>query len=103
QLRTLKAPSKGRRTQAKKPAPKSKPKRKASSAGARACTKQALLVDLLSRRQGATVGEVVKATGWQPHSVRGAISGGLKKNLGLHVTSEKVEGRGRVYRVIAGR
>ena len=45
----------------------------------------------------------VKATGWQPHSVRGAISGALKKKLGLAVTSEKVEGRGRVYRIAAKR
>jgi len=65
-------------------------------------TKQALLIDLLKRKTGATIDEVVEATGWQAHSVRGAISGTLKKKLGLDVTSEKVEGRGRVYR-IAGR
>jgi hypothetical protein len=39
------------------------------------------------------------ATGWQAHSVRGAISGALKKKLGLEVTSEKIDGRGRVYRI----
>ncbi len=42
-------------------------------------------------------------TGWQAHSVRGAISGALKKKLGLSVTSETVEGRGRVYRISGGR
>jgi hypothetical protein len=52
---------------------------------------------------GATIAEAVKATGWQPHSVRGAISGTLKKKLGLAVTSDKVESRGRVYRVIPKR
>ncbi len=45
-------------------------------------TKQALLIDLLKRKKGATIDDAVKATGWQPHSVRGAISGALKKKLG---------------------
>ena len=46
-----------------------------------------------------TIGDLTKAMSWQPHSVRGAISGTLKKKLGLAVTSENVEGRGRVYRI----
>jgi hypothetical protein len=50
---------------------------------------------------GASVEEIIKAFGWQPHTVRGAIAGALKKKLGLAVTSEKIEGRGRVY-LIAG-
>jgi len=62
-------------------------------------TKQALLLDLLGRAEGATVDEIVAATGWQPHTVRGAFAGALKKRLGLVVTSEKLEGRGRVYRL----
>ncbi len=66
-------------------------------------TKQALLIDLLTRKKGATIEEIVEATGWQPHSVRGAISGALKKKLGLAVTSEKVGGRGRVYRIAGSR
>ena len=44
--------------------------------------------------------EIVEAIGWQPHSVSGAISGALKKKLGLTVESEVVEGRGRVYRIV---
>ena len=63
-------------------------------------TKQALLIDLLKRKNGATIDDAVKATGWQPHSVRGVISGALKKRLGLTVTSENVERRGRVYRIV---
>ncbi len=63
-------------------------------------TKQALLIDLLKRKKGATIAEIVAATGWQPHSVRGAISGALKKKLGLAVTSERVDGRGRTYRIV---
>jgi hypothetical protein len=77
----------------------SRAKRLASPASLRPGTKLALLVDLLQRKGGATIAEMMKATGWQPHSVRGAISGALKKKLGLAVKSEKVEGRGRVYRI----
>ena len=62
-------------------------------------TKQALLVGMLRRPHGATIEQMTAKTGWQPHSVRGAISGTLKKKLGLAVTSMKVDGRGRVYRI----
>ena len=64
-------------------------------------TKQAALVEMLRRPEGATFAEVVAATGWLPHTVRGAFAGALKKRLGLTMDSEKVEGRGRVYRVQA--
>ena len=56
---------------------------------------------MLQRPEGATIAEVVEATGWQPHTVRGALAGALKKRLGLTIGSEKVEGRGRVYRIEA--
>lgn len=59
--------------------------------------KQAMLIEMLKTPEGVTIQQIVEATGWQPHTVRGAISGALKKKLGLEVTSEKVEGRGRVY------
>ena len=88
-----------RRASRKARQPKSKAKRTASPSALRPGTKQALLFDLLRRKEGATIAEAVKATGWQPHSVRGAISGALKKKLGLAVASDKVEGRGRVYRI----
>jgi len=61
-------------------------------------TKQAKLVAMLQKPEGASLDEIVAATGWQAHTVRGAIAGALKKRLGLTVTSDKVEGRGRVYR-----
>ena len=70
---------------------------------ARAGTKQALLIDLLRRKNGATIDEAVAATGWQRHSVRGAISGTLKKKLGLAVTSERAGDRGRVYQIAGSR
>jgi Protein of unknown function (DUF3489) len=66
---------------------------------ARNGTKQALLIDLLGGAEGASVAELAARAGWQPHSVRGFLSGTIKKNLGLRVTSAQVEGRGRVYRI----
>jgi Protein of unknown function (DUF3489) len=54
---------------------------------------------MLRQPNGATIEEIVTAFGWQPHTVRGAIAGALKKKLGLNVASEKVEDRGRVYRI----
>jgi hypothetical protein len=61
-------------------------------------TKQQVLIDLLKGPDGATIDEIVAATGWQKHTARGAMSGALKKRLGLTITSEKEE-RGRVYRI----
>ena len=58
---------------------------------------------MLKRSKGATIADMAAKTGWQTHSVRGAISGALKKKLGLSVTSETVEGRGRVYRIVQER
>ena len=65
----------------------------------RAGTKQAQIIALLQRPEGASIGEIVEATGWQAHSIRGMISGALKKKLGLPVTSVKELGRGSVYRI----
>ena len=101
-----KSPSPARTKKTRSARPKaSKPGRGATNTTpvppARAGTKQALLIDLLKRKNGATIDEAVVAMGWQRHSVRGAISGTLKKKLGLHVTSEAVERRGRVYRITA--
>jgi hypothetical protein len=66
---------------------------------ARTDSKQAQLIEMLKRRQGSSIEEIVERFGWQAHTVRGAIAGALKKKLGLAVLSEKVEGRGRVYRI----
>jgi hypothetical protein len=56
---------------------------------------------MLRRPQGASIAEIMEATGWLAHTVRGAIAGALKKKLGLEVSSEKVEGRGRTYKIQA--
>ena len=62
-------------------------------------TKQETLIEMLRAEGGATIDEIVAATGWQAHTVRGAMSGALKKKLGLTITSEKIEGRGRAYMI----
>jgi Protein of unknown function (DUF3489) len=61
----------------------------------RAGTKQALLVEMLERTEGASIQEIVDATGWLPHTTRAALTG-LKKR-GFEVTSEKVDGVGRYH------
>jgi hypothetical protein len=66
----------------------------------RKSTKQAALIALLQTPNGASIAEITDVTGWKAHTVRGTISGQMKKKLGLAVISEKVEGRGRVYRII---
>ena len=73
----------------------SEPRRPRSREG----TKEARLIAMLRRPEGATIAQVIAATGWQAHTVRGAISGALKKKRGLEVTSEKNEGGERVYRI----
>jgi len=62
-------------------------------------TKQAMLIEMLRAPDGATIAEIVTALNWQKHTARGSISGTLKKRLGLTITSEKIEERGRVYKI----
>lgn len=82
-----------------KTSPQRKAQPKAKTSGTRANSKQAQLIEMLKRPDGATIDEIVKKFDWQAHTVRGALAGALKKKLGLNVQSEKVEGRGRVYRI----
>lgn len=72
----------------------------AASAVQRAHGKQAMLIAMLQAAEGASMNELTAALGWQAHTVRGAMSGALKRKLGLAVASEKIEGRGRVYRIL---
>ena len=62
-------------------------------------TKQATLIAMLRAPDGATIEEIMVALDWASHTIRGAMAGALTKKLGLEVTSEKVEGRGRVYKL----
>jgi len=75
----------------------------------RAGTKQALMIEMLKRPEGATVEQIAEATGWQHHTIRGAISGALKKKLGLAVEATRTrevgpnktgaKGSSTVYRI----
>jgi hypothetical protein len=64
-------------------------------------TKQSAMIDMLRQPEGATLDEIAAATGWQKHTIRGAMAGTLKKKLGLTIASDKVDGRGRVYKIAA--
>ena len=55
-------------------------------------SKQALVIEMLKRPEGATIAQICEATGWQAHTVRGTFAGALKKKLGLAIVSEKIEG-----------
>ena len=91
-----KAVKPGKATPAEKPTP-------------RAGTKQAQMIELLKRPEGATVEQIAAATGWQHHTIRGAISGALKKKLGLTVEATRTrevgpnqtgaKGSSTVYRI----
>src|SRR5262245_3772440 len=74
-------------------------KSKERTSRTRANSKQAQLIDMLRRPEGATIQEIVVKLKWQAHTVRGAFAGALKKRLGLKIESEKVGERGRVYRL----
>jgi hypothetical protein len=72
------------------------PRRRASS---RPDSKQARMIEMLKRPEGATVEQIAEAMHWRRHTVRGAMAGALKKKLGLTITSEKGDSGSRTYRV----
>jgi len=89
---------------ASKPATKAKASKKPTKAvkeasAARDGSKAAKVLNLLKRPDGATLNELIKATGWQSHSVRGFLSGTVGKKMGLAVTSTKDEAGERTYSV----
>lgn len=62
-------------------------------------SKQSRLVELLRSKNGATIDEIAKSFNWLPHTARAVITVTVKRKLGLSVSSEKIDGRGRVYRI----
>jgi len=92
------APKKGKSGKKASPAKKA-PKGAKKATGARDGSKAAKVLDLLKREGGASAKELMKATGWQAHSVRGFLSGTVGKKLGLAVTSTKGDGGERTYSV----
>ncbi len=66
----------------------------------RAGTKQSKLIELLMRPSGASIADIAELTNWQAHSIRGAISGGLSRKLGLTIVSEKSETGARIYKIM---
>ena len=62
-------------------------------------SKQAEVIRMLQRPEGATINQICAATGWQAHTVRGTFAGAFKKKLGLTITSDKAQGGERVYRI----
>ena len=94
--RTTKRASRAAKAEMGKPAGKSK----ASPPARKAESKLDRIVALMRRAKGATLADMMAATDWQAHSIRGAISGAIKKKLGLAVLSEKT-GETRFYRITA--
>ena len=96
------APSKGKsnkKAQNSKRGHTPRPTAKPTAKLARGGSKKAEVIDLLRRPQGATLAEIMELTGWQPHTVRGFVSGTLNQKLGLKVESFRSDNKERTYRL----
>jgi hypothetical protein len=100
----------GSKTQGKANARAATPKRTAKATKAtkppatktttRMDSKKAIVLELLRRKQGATLAVIAKATDWQNHSIRGFVSGTVARKMGLKVESTKGEAGERTYRIV---
>jgi hypothetical protein len=86
---------------AKKPVKTTKTAKRTTKPTPKPETKQNIVLAMLRRANGASVAEIVKATDWQPHSVRGFFAGALKRRLKIDVVSDKGEDGIRRYYVAA--
>jgi Protein of unknown function (DUF3489) len=90
-----------RSTRARPAAKRAKvPRKTAAKAQGSPGSKQSRLITALQSSTGATISQLTKLTGWQPHTVRGAISGALRKRLGLKVESIQQDEGPRIYRIV---
>jgi hypothetical protein len=96
-----KAPKKTKLVRAKRAKKPAKPGN-IPSGSIRSGTKQEAVLTLLKQPKGTTIAAIMKATGWQQHSVRGFFAGVVRKKLGLTLASQKADGE-RIYRVTAGK
>ncbi len=93
--------TKAKRAQKSKPVIRKKSKAEADqkSVAGRAGSKNEMVLGLLRAPEGATIDDIMKAPGWQPHSVRGFLAGVVRKKLGLRLSSQKAD-HNRIYRII---
>jgi Protein of unknown function (DUF3489) len=92
-----KKPAKAKKTATPKKAAKATKAKRTSRPGSKA----SIVLDLMKRKEGATLPEIAKATDWQNHSIRGFVSGHVTKKLGLKVESTKSEAGERTYRIVS--
>ena len=90
-----------RATKAKKTSASKKAAKATKAKGAKSGSKAAIVLDLMKRKEGATLAEIAKATDWQNHSIRGFVSGHVTKRLGLKVESTKSEAGERTYKIVS--
>ena len=69
----------------------------------RANSKQAEVIAMLRKPQGSTISAIMKATGWQSHSIRGFFAGVVRKKFGLTLESERPDDGDRIYRIVVGK
>jgi len=97
--KATKQPKVASKPQAKEQAPNKKAAKAKDATLPREFSKKNIVLDLLRRKDGATMAEIAKATDWQNHSIRGFISGNLTKKMGLTVESSKNDAGERTYRI----
>ena len=95
-----KAKSGKKSTKAAKPAKAKKAAKPGKAKSPRFGSKAEKVLELMRRKEGATLAEIAKATDWQNHSIRGFVSGHVIKKLGLKVESTKSEAGERTYRIV---